>query len=75
MQNRLPFHVRATDVVHRLTVVGIVGFCIVGIGSISFNIFANSDYAPWNKKKLSFDKSQYDDPRAAEAAQAAEATK
>ncbi|MCH0629072.1 hypothetical protein JNB11_03750 [Kocuria palustris] len=75
MQNKLPFHVRATDVVHRLAVVGIVGFCLVGIGGISFNIFANSDYAPWNKKKLKFEPAQYEDARKQEdATNAAEST-
>ncbi|RCK60703.1 hypothetical protein Cantr_08218 [Candida viswanathii] len=57
-KNQLPFHVRATDVVHRLTVLGLVGICVVGTGSIAFNIWANSDYAPWNKKKLKFEQEQ-----------------
>lgn len=62
-KNQLPFHVRATDVVHRLTVLGLAGFCIVGGGSIVFNIWANSDYAPWNKKKLKFEEEQYHQSR------------
>ena len=33
--NQLPFHVRATDAVHRLTVLGLVGICVVGGGSIA----------------------------------------
>lgn len=57
--NQLPFHVRATDAVHRLTVLGLVGICVVGGGSIAFNIWANSDYAPWNKEKLKFQQEQY----------------
>ncbi|EMG47855.1 hypothetical protein G210_1687 [Candida maltosa Xu316] len=58
-KNQLPFHVRATDAVHRLTILGLVGICVVGGGSIIFNIWANSDYAPWNKEKLTFQEEQY----------------
>lgn len=61
-KNQLPFHVRATDVVHRLTVLGLAGFCIIGGGSIVFNIWANSDFAPWNKK-LKFEEEQYHQTR------------
>jgi hypothetical protein len=63
MSSKLPFHVRATDVVHRVTVLGLVGICVVGVGSISFNLWANSDYSPFNKKKLTFQKDQYDELR------------
>ncbi|RLV96283.1 Chromatin structure-remodeling complex subunit RSC9 [Spathaspora sp. JA1] len=61
--NQLPFHVRATDAIHRVTVLGIVTFCVVGTGSILFNIYANSDYAPWNKNKLKFEKEEYHEAR------------
>ncbi|KAG2735731.1 hypothetical protein G9P44_001945 [Scheffersomyces stipitis] len=63
MSDKLPFSVRATDVVHRMTVLGLVGICVVGGGGILFNVWANSDYAPWNKKKLAFHKEQYHDVR------------
>lgn len=63
MASKIPFGVRATDVVHRLTVFGLFGFCVVGLGGISFNLWANSDYARMNKDKLTFDKSQYEEAR------------
>lgn len=63
IMNKLPFAARATDAVHRVAVLSIVGFCVVGLGSCAFNIWANSDYAPWNKDKLKFDKVQYEEAR------------
>ncbi|KAI5953418.1 hypothetical protein KGF54_002790 [Candida jiufengensis] len=65
-KNQLPVHVRATDAIHRLTVLGLVGFCVIGGGSIIFNVWANSDYSPWNKKKLKFEQEQYYETRADE---------
>ncbi|ODV81407.1 uncharacterized protein CANTADRAFT_107199 [Suhomyces tanzawaensis NRRL Y-17324] len=62
MADKLPFSVRATDVVHRVTVLGLVGICVVGIGSITFNIWANSDYG-LNKNKLTFQKADYEEAR------------
>ncbi|KAI5960385.1 uncharacterized protein KGF55_004677 [Candida pseudojiufengensis] len=62
-KNQLPAHVRATDAIHRLTVLGLVGFCVIGGGSILFNIWANSDYSPFNKNKLKFDQEQYHEVR------------
>ncbi|KAK6198736.1 uncharacterized protein RJT21DRAFT_122355 [Scheffersomyces amazonensis] len=59
MSDKLPFSVRATDVIHRVSVLGLVGICVVGIGSITFNVYANSDFAPWNKDKLKFNKEEY----------------
>ncbi|WLF77965.1 hypothetical protein PVL30_001688 [Lodderomyces elongisporus] len=67
--NQLPFHVRATDVVHRLFVLGLVGFCVVGTGGAIFNVWANSDYAPWNKEKLKFEQEQYHQARLQEQQQ------
>ncbi|CAK9438478.1 uncharacterized protein LODBEIA_P27020 [Lodderomyces beijingensis] len=64
--NQLPRHVRVTDAVHRLAVLGLVGFCVVGTGSIVFNVWANSDYAPWNKEKLKFEQEQYHEARQAD---------
>ncbi|CAI5757805.1 unnamed protein product [Candida verbasci] len=65
-KNQLPLHVRATDVVHRLTVLGLVGICVIGGGGIAFNIWANSDWSPFNKKKLAFDENQYHEQRKGE---------
>ncbi|EGV61810.1 hypothetical protein PSN45_000497 [Yamadazyma tenuis] len=58
MSQQLPFRVRATDIIHRSTVLGLVGICVVGLGSISFNIYMNSDYAKMNRNKLKFDPEQ-----------------
>jgi hypothetical protein len=63
MSGKLPLSVRATDVVHRLSVLGLVGICVVGVGSITFNVWANSDYAPWNKNKLVFNKEEVEEER------------
>lgn len=60
---KLPLSVRITDVIHRTTVLSLVGICVVGIGSISFNIYANSDFGKMNKDKLKFDVKQYEDAR------------
>ena len=65
--SKTPLGVRLTDMVHRGTVLGLVGICVVGIGSITFNIYANSDYARMNKNKLAFLKEQYDQARIASA--------
>lgn len=59
MSNRLPASVRATDAIHRLTVLGLVGVCVFGTAGIAFNIYANSEYASWNKNKELFDKQEY----------------
>lgn len=67
---QLPLHVRLTDAVHRLTVLGLVGICVVGGGGIIFNIYANSDYAPWNKNKLKFNEEEYHETREASEASA-----
>lgn len=69
---KVPLGVRITDMVHRGTVLGLVGICVVGIGSITFNIYANSDYARMNKNKLSFLKEQYDQARIANGDEADE---
>lgn len=63
MSSRIPFSVRATDVVHRLSVLGLVGICVGGTGAIFYNVWANSDYAKMNQGKLTFDKSQYEEAR------------
>lgn len=55
MSQQLPFKVRATDVIHRTTVLGLVGICVVGLGSVGFNLFMNSDFAKMNKEKLKFE--------------------
>lgn len=60
---KTPFSVRATDIVHRATVLGLIGICVVGTGSIAFNVWANSEYSPMNKKKASFLTDQYDEAR------------
>lgn len=60
---KLPLSVRITDVVHRATVLGLVGICVVGTGSILFNVWANSDYAKMNKNKLKFHREEYDQAR------------
>lgn len=61
--SRLPFYVRATDVVHRATVLTLLGITVAGLGSIGFNVYANSDYAKMNRQKLTFSEEQYDDAR------------
>lgn len=61
--SKTPFSVRATDMIHRGTVLGLVGICVIGLGSISFNLYANSDFAKMNKNKLSFLKEQYEQAR------------
>lgn len=63
LASKLPFSVRATDLLHRATVLGLFGICVVGLGSISFNIYANSDFAKMNKNKLTFSKSEYENAR------------
>lgn len=68
--SKAPLGVRITDMVHRGTVLGLVGICVVGIGSIAFNIYANSDYARMNKNKLAFLKEQYDQARIASTEEA-----
>jgi len=68
--SKVPLAVRITDMVHRGTVLGLVGICVVGIGSITFNIYANSDFAKMNKNKLAFLKEQYDQARTANAEEA-----
>lgn len=52
--NRLPFSVRATDVVHRSFVLGLVGVSLLGLASITANIWKNSDYSSYNKNKSTF---------------------
>lgn len=56
--SKIPFSVRATDVVHRLTVLGLVGFSVAVSGSVGYNVYMNSDYAQMNKNKLKFDKDE-----------------
>lgn len=51
----LPFKVRATDIIHRSTVLGLVGICVAGLGAISYNLYSNSDYAKMNQSKLKFE--------------------
>ena len=63
--SRIPFSVRLTDMIHRGTVLGLVGICVAGLGSVTFNIYANSDFAKMNKNKLAFLKEQYDQTRTA----------
>lgn len=60
---KIPLSVRVTDMVHRTTVLALVGISVVGLGSATFNIYANSDFAKMNKNKLSFLKEQYDQAR------------
>lgn len=62
--SKLPLSVRITDIVHRATVLGLVGICVVGTGSILFNVWANSDYAKMNKDKLRFHREEYEQTRA-----------
>ncbi|CAK7891870.1 hypothetical protein CAAN1_19S00452 [[Candida] anglica] len=59
-----PISVRATDVVHRLTVLGLLGFSAVVAGSVCYNVYMNSDYATMNRNKLKFNKSEADEHRA-----------
>lgn len=63
---KLPLSVTIADIIHRTTVYGIIGFCLVGTGSIAFNIYMNSDFAKMNRDKLKFDRAEYDRARAAE---------
>ncbi|CAH2355935.1 cytochrome c oxidase assembly protein Cox14p [[Candida] railenensis] len=58
--SKIPFSVRATDVVHRLTVLGLLGFSLAVSGSVGYNVYMNSDYAQMNKNKLKFDKEEVD---------------
>lgn len=53
---RLPLRVRVTDIIHRSAVLGLVGLSVVGIGSVAFNVYANSDFAKMNSQKLKFEK-------------------
>lgn len=55
MSSQLPLRVRVTDIIHRTTVLGLVGICVVGTGSMIFNVYMNSDYAKMNKNKLKFE--------------------
>lgn len=61
--SKIPLSVRITDAVHRTTVLGLVGICIVGIGSITYNVYRNSDFAKMNENKLTFNKEQYHEAR------------
>lgn len=63
MSGRLPWTVRATDVVHRLTVYSLVGICFAGLGSITYNLWSNSDFSKKNQQKLTFEKAQYEEQR------------
>lgn len=63
MAYKIPRRVFVTDVIHRVFVLGLFTFCVVGVGGIGFNIWANSDYARMNKNKLTFDKKQYEESR------------
>ena len=65
--SKLPLSVRITDVIHRATVLGLVGVAGVGTGSIFFNIWANSDWTKMNKDKLKFHREEYEQARAAQA--------
>lgn len=60
-KQQLPFHVRATDVIHRTTVLGLVGICVVGLGAISYNLYSNSDYAKMNQGKIKFEPERKED--------------
>ena len=57
---KLPFSVTLADAIHRTTIYGILGFCLVGTGSIAFNVYMNSDFARINRNKLKFDQAEYD---------------
>lgn len=65
--SKLPLSARITDVIHRAAVLGLVGFSVIGSGSILFNIWANSDWAKMNKDKLKFHREEYEQARAAES--------
>lgn len=54
MANKLPLKTRITDVIHRTAVLSIVTFCVIGISSIGINVWINSDFSSFNKKKLKF---------------------
>ena len=41
----------------------LMGITFVGLGSIGFNVYSNSDYAKMNKLKLTFKEEQYDELR------------
>lgn len=60
---KLPLAVRATDTVHRLFVLGLMGITLAGTGGILFNVYANSNYSHLNKDKATFDRQQYDELR------------
>lgn len=60
---KVPFRVRATDVIHRATVLSLMAITFAGLGSIGFNVYSNSDYAKMNKLKLTFKEEQYDELR------------
>lgn len=57
MSTQLPLKVRVTDIIHRTTVLGLVGICVVGTGSMLFNVYMNSDFAKMNQNKLKFEPS------------------
>mgnify|MGYP004709993089 FL=1 len=59
--NRLPASVRATDVIHRLSVLGLLGFSAFVTYGIGYNIYMNSDTA--NEGKLRFNKSEVEETR------------
>lgn len=59
MPSKLPASVRATDAIHRLAVLGLFGVCVFGTAGIAFNLYANSEYASWNKNKQLFNKEEY----------------
>lgn len=63
---KLPLSVTIADILHRTTVYGIIGFCLVGTGSIAFNVYMNSDFAKMNREKLKFDKAEYEKARSEE---------
>lgn len=54
------------DMIHRSTVLGLVGISILGLGGIGFNLYSNSDYSRMNKNKLTFQKEQYDESHSKE---------
>lgn len=62
--SKIPFSVRATDIVHRLTVLSLVGFSAAVTGSVGYNVYMNSDYAAHNKNKLKFNKQEAEEQRA-----------
>ncbi|KAL7664692.1 hypothetical protein ABC855_g1947 [[Candida] zeylanoides] len=56
--SKIPLHVRATDIFHRLTVLSLVGFSAAVIASAGYNVYMNSDYAAMNRDKLRFNKKE-----------------